>query len=243
MELFSVEQMQAAQQLNQEALGQEGFAQYNLLIQKSTIFAMPLNKEEQKQMAEFTKLISEHRATQHKEPKKQEFINMIEVMKSLGFKPAELKNMISGANVGEDKPAKITLKLGTFKLADFGTGAYANKPADATTYEVVLGASPKGQGWEAKFVSDFKKDAEKVVAKLSKEVKDELCQWVPKKRGIKAEFPMLTKFFAMFGINDDKTQAQAKVWVKKLGHKFPTDAEITAKIEAAKAPVAPPAAA
>lgn len=231
--MFSVEQMQAAQQLNQEALGQEGFAQYNALIQKSTMFAMPLNKEEQKILGDFQKKISEARVLKQKEPKKQEFINMIEVMKSLGFKPAELSKLISGAVV---KKAGLTLALGTFKLKDFGAGVYKNKPEGVDSYTVVIGATPKGQSWEAKFVGDFKKDVEKVFPKLTKEVKAELVKWEPMDRGVKAKFHLLEKFFAMFGINDDKTQKVTKDWVKKLGGKFPTDAEIQAVIDAKAAP-------
>lgn len=231
--MFSVEQMQAAQQLNQEALGQEGFAQYNALIQKSTMFAMPLNKDEQKILGDFQKKISEARVLKQKEPKKQEFINMIEVMKSLGFKPTELTKLISGAKVSKEV---LTLALGTFKLKDFGAGVYKNKPEGVDSYTVVIGATPKGQSWEAKFVGDFKKDVEKVLPKLSKEVKAELVKWEPMDRGVKAKFQLLEKFFAMFGIKDDKTQKATKDWVKKLGGKFPTDAEIQAVIDAKAAP-------
>ena len=241
MEMFSVEQMQAAQQLNQEALGSDGFAKYNALIQKSTIFAMPLNKDEQKQLAEFQGKISAYRKTKEREPKKQEFIKMVEVMKSLGFKPAELKSFISGGTVAAATTEKPTFTLGTFNLKDFGTGEYAGKPADVTTYTVVVGNLPKlnaTKQWETAFFKDFNKDAKKVLEILKKDkehyktISETLTQWQPMKKGSNPEYANLTAFLEIFGIKDDKTKAKTKEWVKNLGGKYPTPDEVEAKKKA-----------
>ncbi|HEC2562662.1 hypothetical protein [Aquitalea pelogenes] len=243
MEMFSVEQMQAAQQLNQEALGSDGFAQYNALIQKSTIFAMPLNKDEQKQLAEFQSKISAHRKTKEREPKKQEFIKMVEVMKSLGFKPAELKSFIAGGTVTAAATVKPTFTLGTFNIKDFGE--VNGVPADVTTYTVVVGNLPRlnTKGWEVDFIKLFNKDAEKVLLKMKtedgkkfkpefKEAVASLLEWEPMKKGNKPEYANLTAFLDIFGIKDDKTKKLTKEWVAKLGDKYPTEKDVEAKKKA-----------
>ncbi len=249
MEMFSVEQMQAAQQLNQEALGSDGFAKYNALIQKSTIFAMPLNKDEQKQLAEFQGKISAYRKTKDREPKKQEFIKMVEVMKSLGFKPAELKSFISGGTVAAATTEKPTFNLGTFNLKDFGDGSFS-QPADVTTYTVVVGNLPRlnTKGWEVNFIKAFNQDINKVFelmhkkdtkGKPTKDIEDKfkeavakLTEWEPMKKGDKPEFANLTAFLEIFGIKDDRTKKITMEWVAKLGGKYPTPDEVKAKKKA-----------
>ncbi|HCB1595158.1 TPA: hypothetical protein MYP09_001372 [Citrobacter farmeri] len=231
----TAEQMQAIQQMNQEALG-DSYITFNGLIQKQ-LFGQMLTTEEAKQLKGFQTKIQAHRQEKEKEPRKQEFIGMVANMKTLGFTTADLKALCAGTEVATTAAKdKIVFTLGTYKLKDFNSKGYFDgkdsngKPVAVKdeTFTVTVGDLPRGQGWKAEFMSDFReaKNLDKVINGIDANVKTQIiADWEPKGRGTGVIFHSIRELAKVLKVKEEVIKAKLQV-------KEPTDKEIEAKKKA-----------